>query len=358
MSQLEANRALACVQAEEKNGTIPRVTRLFNEDRQGTIAYLCGDPLEAAAFAAAEPHWESLPLRQYFVIVYSPWRAEAAPGSWTTEERLWPALLTAMGDRQLSTTDAHLVADHLDALKITRPGARQGQPASGTYKRLIRAAIQALLNRAHRLRHIPGRVDLAVFRLVGATKTTTPREDPLSIEELQHLLNGAKNPLHRALFAVGGGQGLRPSELIRLDWQDVHWAEHTLDVRGAKTEASTATIPLTPLTYSELRGWWTQGDMPDQGIAFPSTTGRPYASSSGYKKGLSRAAERAGITRTVTPYLLRHSFATIAWGLGIEMEVARRVLRHTDEKMLREVYYRPRPADLVAKLEDFEFSEE
>ena len=85
------------------------------------------------------------------------------------------------------------------------------------------------------------------------------------------------------------------------------------------------------------------------------TSATAYASITGYKHALETAARKAEIEHKVHPYLLRDSFATIAWSLGIEMDVARRILRHADETMLREVYCRPRPADLVAKVAAFDF---
>ena len=48
----------------------------------------------------------------------------------------------------------------------------------------------------------------------------------------------------------------------------------------------------------------------------------------------------------MTPYLLRHSFATIAWSIGVEKDVARRILRHTDLMTLENVYCRPLVAEL------------
>jgi integrase len=83
-------------------------------------------------------------------------------------------------------------------------------------------------------------------------------------------------------------------------------------------------------------------------------SGEGYASRSAYRGSLETAAKKAGITRGVNMYLLRHSFATIEWSLGIDQDVARRIMRHTDEKMLRDVYCRPRPADLAARVAAFD----
>ena len=130
----------------------------------------------------------------------------------------------------------------------------------------------------------------------------------------------------------------------------------TLSVRGdadgtGKTELSVAEI--------SLREWWVRQGQPRSSVVFPATKhGVPYRSVSGYKRALATAAQRAGIGHKVNPYLLRHSFATIAWSLDIDKDVARRILRHSDETMLNEVYCRPRPADLVDLVQAFDLDQD
>ncbi|MEZ4236818.1 MAG: tyrosine-type recombinase/integrase [Myxococcota bacterium] len=156
-----------------------------------------------------------------------------------------------------------------------------------------------------------------------------------------------------------GRGGLRPSELRRMRWDDVRFATRTLVVRGEKTHAAKAEIPLTPLAYRQLRTWWVRQGQPGQGFVFPADAHGAkgeagHTSRSAYRRSQETAAKRAKIGRTVNMYRLRHAFATIAWSLGIEFDVARRIMRHTDEKMLRDVYCRPRPADLVARVAAFD----
>jgi integrase len=133
------------------------------------------------------------------------------------------------------------------------------------------------------------------------------------------------------------------------------------DERGrGKTALSVDTIPMTPIAYRELQAWWMQLGQPAAGVMFTADAkrerveGGAYKNRSAWRTALKNAGERAKIGRPVNIYLLRSSFATIAWSLGIDMDVARRILRHADEKMLREVYCRPRPADLVAKVAAFD----
>jgi integrase len=127
--------------------------------------------------------------------------------------------------------------------------------------------VQALLNYAHRQKHIDGHVDLSVFRIEGSTKTVLKKADPLTLEELQKLMD-ASSPKHRVMWAVGAGEGLRPSELRRMCWEDVRFASPTLVVRGEKTEAAAAEIPLTPLAFRELRAWWMRQGQPSEGPVF------------------------------------------------------------------------------------------
>lgn len=57
--------------------------------------------------------------------------------------------------------------------------------------------------------------------------------------------------------------------------------------------------------------------------------------------------KRAGITRRVHPYLVRGTFATLAYTLGLPKDLTRRLGRWTDGRMLDEVYCRPRATDLA-----------
>lgn len=357
----EAENARQIMQAEEDAGTVSRILALHRKDPEAAIEHLVGGARLGDLLPAPDIDYGGLTLREYHTQVYAPWRKVDRPKTWRGERTSWARILRDLGDRRLRRIDAHIVADYLDALVIEREAlGRVGAAVSGTTKRLHRAALQALLMRAERLRHIDRAPDLARFTIRGSTKTVRPKPPPLSLEELQRLLD-ASQPKHRAMWAVAVGEGLRPSELQRLRWEDVRWATRTLAVRGddsgeGKTEASVAEIPLTPIAHRELRAWWMAMAQPKAGVVFPGKDGAPYSGVSGYKRALATAAKRAGIPHAVTPYLLRDSFATLAWSLGIDKDVARRILRHTDETMLDEVYCRPRPADLVAKVAAFEFT--
>jgi len=358
VSEDEAQRAVATLLNERDQGSDARVWALYDRDRAAAIKYLLGDPGVAKLLPDVEKDWSRATLAAYFAEVYAPWRAEAKPQSWRQESGFWRRILaSSLGSMRLRDIDDRDVADYLEGLVMERARGERpvGTPVSGRTKSLHRSAVQGLLNRAYRLRHLAERVSLGEVRIEGSTRRSDAQVDPLNLDELLALLDACKPP-QRALFAVGAGMGLRPSELVRVRWEDVDLGDGTLAVRGSKTDAATASIPLTPLAVEEIRSWWVRCGQPTEGHLFLSRLGTPYPDKgSPYKKSLAVAARRAGIERSVTPYLLRHSFATIAWSVGVPKDVARRILRHTDEKMLDDVYTRPRPAELAERLAAFRF---
>lgn len=354
----DAQTALLAMQQEEEltagTSMYGRIFRLHGEDAAMAIRVLL--ERDVSHFGPEAADHGALRLSEYYATVYAPWRSEKKPRTWVTEEGRWRRILPVIGQKRVRDVDAHVVADYIDALRVVRDG--KDLAASGSTRRLHRDAVQALLNYAHRQKHISEHVDLAVFRIEGATKTVLERADPLTLDELQRLMD-ASTPKHRVMWAVGAGEGLRPSELRRMRWEDVRFETRTLVVRGTKTDEASAEIPLTPLAFRELQAWWMRQGQPVEGAVFTAKvrgkeTGEGYTSRSAYRTALENAAKKAGIGRGVNMYLLRHSFATIAWSLGIEQDMARRIMRHTDEKMLRDVYCRPRPADLVAKVAAFD----
>jgi len=78
---------------------------------------------------------------------------------------------------------------------------------------------------------------------------------PLTASEVSLLLDHATTPMHRGLFGLCVGVGLRPSEALRVHWEDIDLESATLKVRGTKTEASDASIPLTDLALREMTTW-------------------------------------------------------------------------------------------------------
>ena len=348
-----AERALDLIRREEEQGVSDRVLAKYEADRSRAVAYLTDD---SGDVDLGDRDWSRVSLRRYVdESGYVEWRASQIT-SWPTERGFLERVLRDLGGMRMRDVDSHAFADFLDDLTVERATRRRGEPASGSYKAKCRAALHAVMKRAERRRHIERAPDLVQFQVKGSTKRVTEAVVPLDLEELAALMN-ASLPKHRAMWAVQGGMGLRPSELVRVRWGDVDLETGTLAVRGTKTDASAAVVALTPLAAKELVRWRAvakPAPLPGS-VVFPARRdGTPYEGSNGYKSALATAARKAGIKRGITPYVFRASFATIAWALGIEKDAAIRIGRWTDSAMFDRVYCRPRPAELASKLKAFD----
>lgn len=342
---LELEEAQRCLESarqdEQRAGRHERLIWLGRKDRASLVRYLLDpDAGVEALLARARPEPQHMTLTEYRkAIFWEKRKSQTAESTWKKEALVWKQMER---DRLGAVKLRRLTARHFEAY-MERIRARG---LSGRTQAIHKATYKALLDFAHRMGHI--KEAHRFFRIRGSTKRVWAQEEPLTLDEVGRLLN-ATDPVHRCLFGLGIGQGLRPSELVRVRWEDVDLQEHSMEVRGSKTETSSAVIPLTPLAFQELRSWWMAQGQPDEGLLF-TWNGEPLKT---FKRSLAGAAKRAGIEKNVTPYLLRHSFATLAWTVGIEKDVARRIMRHTTSRMLDEVYCRPRPRDLVKKLADF-----
>jgi integrase len=294
--------------------------------------------------------YAAMTLRAYMDGVWKPIREKKKAATWKKEIGLWQGyILPALGGlrmRDLDPTENPKTAHvHFDKL-IRSATLKDGSPASGNTKRLIRAAYAACIKEAARSGHI-GAVH-AYFPIEGSTERVMPEAEPLTSEEIAALLDAAGGlkfnggdkdgaAMHRCLFAVTVAQGLRPSEVRRLDWSHLDLDGARLRVPGKKTKKSKATIPLFPLAVEELREWKMRCGRPDAGPVF-TWQGKPLTGEQSFKRSLATAAKKAGITKNVTPYVLRHTFATRSLEAGAGRDEVAAVMRHTNPKMVQEHY--------------------
>ena len=174
---------------------------------------------------------------------------------------------------------------------------------------------------------------------------------PLTVDEVNGVINNAPSPMHRAMFAAGFSLGLRPGELPTLRWEDVNWERKTLLVRGTKTSKSAGVIPLTPRALMELEHWFELSKRPSSGLMF-TWGGRPLSS---FKKALKTAATAAGIKARIHPNILRHTFITLAAlsNPPVPMAVVMAITRHADARMITEVYAKAGAMTMLAGLGNF-----
>lgn len=313
----------------------PQGRPLYDDDSIRLAARACGE----------EPSWEqhfqevafreaittgdlaSLPLREFYERIYLPVRRkEVVEGTVRREACVWGKINEVLGDLPVKRIDGITVERFL--VSKTSWG--------GAARRLGMNALRGLLKYAVEVGVLEAMPRLRPVR--GGTKRSLPRPVALLPEQVQGILDHASTPSQRALYATAIGQGLRPGEVVALDWSDVDWQRAVLHVRGTKTELSDRLVPITPATASELRPYWESLGRPATGPCF-TVRGKPIAK---WEVGFAGAAKRAGLDIRVFPYLCRHTFATSCAMSGVPKAAAKEMLGHSEKsEMLEKAYTNP-----------------
>lgn len=177
---------------------------------------------------------------------------------------------------------------------------------------------------------------------------------PPTLAEVQAIIDQSQPYLVRAvLVAWFLGVRVGPSELFRLAWKDVDWRCGLIRVWSAKKNpgAPYRDVALSPDAYALLEGWQTE----DAGMEQPPAwiVHKRGAQVLSINKAWWKACAKAGITRRLRPYDLRHAFATHALAAGADLKAVSQVMGHADARMILRTYQHVQEAqvrDAVARI--------
>jgi integrase/recombinase XerD len=182
-----------------------------------------------------------------------------------------------------------------------------------------------------------GRMSADPTALVEAPRVGRPLPKSLTEKEVEALLQApatetASGLRDRAMLELLYATGLRVSELVGLELEQVNLRQGVVRVlgKGAKER-------LVPLG-EEAVGWMErylrearaglQKGRADA-VLFPGGRGRPLTRQA-FWHALRRYARRAGISKIVSPHVLRHAFATHLLNHGADLRVVQMLLGHSD----------------------------
>lgn len=150
----------------------------------------------------------------------------------------------------------------------------------------------------------------------------------ISENDVVRIIESIDNIKHKAIITTIYSSGLRRSELINLRKQDIDFDRNIIFIRGAKGKKDRITI--LSKTNAALLIIYLKEYSPNYWLFEGPERGQYNASSVG--RILHDATERAGINKTITPHMLRHSFATHLLEQGVDMRYIQNLLGHETTK--------------------------
>ncbi|ORB28666.1 site-specific tyrosine recombinase XerD [Mycolicibacterium parafortuitum] len=255
--------------------------------------------------------------------------------SYRRDLRRYAEHLRARGIGDLAEVAETDVSEFLVAL-------RQGDPDNGVVPLSAVSAARALIavRGLHRFAASEGFAAIDVARDVKPPTPSRRLPKSLTIDEVLALLDAAggdseaDSPLtlrNRALLELLYSTGARISEAVGLDVDDVDTEARSVLLRGKGGKQRL--IPIGRPAVSALDTYLVRGrpDLARRGRGTPAiflnARGGRLSRQSAWQV-LQDAAERAGVTATVSPHVLRHSFATHLLDGGADVRVVQELLGH------------------------------
>jgi integrase/recombinase XerD len=147
----------------------------------------------------------------------------------------------------------------------------------------------------------------------------------LSEREVWEFLRAIESVKHRAILMTCYAGGLRIREACHLKVADIDSGRMVIRVdhgKGAKDRY----VMLSPRLLTVLRAYW-KSERPSQWL-FPGRTADTPIRESTVRHVCSRACLAAGISKAVTPHVLRHSFATHLIEKGTDIRSIQLLMGH------------------------------
>jgi integrase/recombinase XerD len=149
----------------------------------------------------------------------------------------------------------------------------------------------------------------------------------LSQEEVRRLLDATTSLKHRALFMALYGGGLRVSEACGLAIPDIDSSRMVIHVRQGKGRKD-RDVMLSPVLLNALREYCRR--VCPKHWLFPGCSADKPITTKAVFLMIRKSAARAKITKTVSPHVLRHSFATHLLESGTDVRTIQLLMGHKD----------------------------
>lgn len=210
----------------------------------------------------------------------------------------------------------------------------------------------------------------------------TPEKEALTPEETIRLFEIITGHRLEVLYHVALILGLRPGELLGLQWIDIDWDKRTLEVRrqvqeiNGKVSIKPSTkygegkrkVPIPPRLFARLRILWEAG--PTSIFIFPNDDGVKHIAPRSFNRHFAGGAagrkdkngkpvrligirQKAGLSNKITPHCMRHTVSTRLMEQGTPDQIRDAIMGHGKDGV-RELYGHARLEVMRRALEQLE----
>ncbi len=163
-----------------------------------------------------------------------------------------------------------------------------------------------------------------------------PIRKKTDLEAIKKILK-KRNLRDYALFVLGINSGLRISDLLRLQVEDVldpssrrMKIAQRIRIREKKT-GKTKDFPLNTAARSALSEYLHHAGLPKNSPLFPSRKGGRQLTTRHAHRIISAAAKKAGITERIGTHTMRKTFAYHAYKSGVDISLLQKLLNHASQ---------------------------
>jgi site-specific recombinase XerD len=150
----------------------------------------------------------------------------------------------------------------------------------------------------------------------------------LSEEQAQQLLAAAELPWHRCLVVLLLATGIRRSEAVQINLEDMNLTDRQLLVHGKG--AKQRIVPLTRQAVAAIQQYLPHRPATQSRRLFVNSRGLPIRGHV-INAALDEILEKAGLAgQGITPHKLRHTFATQLIHKGVDVRTVQELLGHAD----------------------------